>query len=393
MWEEVERPDPEAMLAQVKEEEPDRPRGRLKIFLGYAAGVGKTYAMLDAARQRRLEGGDVVVAYVETHGRPETEALLEGLEIIPRRRVEYRGIVLEEMDLDAVLARRPQLAVVDELAHTNAPGSRHAKRYQDVLEILHAGIDVYTTLNIQHVESLNDVIAQITGVRMKETVPDFILQEADEIELIDLDPDELLQRLREGKVYVPERAEWAIQQQDIHPRLAQDPPCSIFNMLLHKRSQEGFRKASGSGHARDLIERSRHADVRVQTANGGGHQVDRNRTRSIGVGIPQGLNASPHPGFQHGMQGSSVRTRGGKRIVRERLRPGRASPEVSGIINRLADPLRPADLPIDMNQAPVRLRWKEHLGQPGDSKGICQAQDQAPQNEHPDGRTQMDSRF
>ncbi|WP_322800363.1 sensor histidine kinase KdpD [Thermoflexus sp.] len=211
MWEEVERPDPEAMLAQVKEEEPDRPRGRLKIFLGYAAGVGKTYAMLDAARQRRLEGVDVVVAYVETHGRPETEALLEGLEIIPRRRVEYRGIVLEEMDLDAVLARRPQLAVVDELAHTNAPGSRHAKRYQDVLEILHAGIDVYTTLNIQHVESLNDVIAQITGVRMKETVPDFILQEADEIELIDLDPDELLQRLREGKVYVPERAEWAIQ--------------------------------------------------------------------------------------------------------------------------------------------------------------------------------------
>lgn len=207
-----ERPDPDTLLRHVQAEEERRTRGRLKIFLGYVAGVGKTFAMLDAAHRRREEGKDVVIGYVETHGRAETEALVAGLETIPRRQMTYRGTTVPEMDGDAVLARRPQLALVDELAHSNAPGSRHAKRYQDVADLLDAGIDVYTTLNIQHLESLNDVVAQITGIQVRETVPDHILDEADEIELIDLPPDELLQRLREGKVYVPEQAGRAIEK-------------------------------------------------------------------------------------------------------------------------------------------------------------------------------------
>jgi two-component system sensor histidine kinase KdpD len=208
------RPDPDALLARVQSETPTRARGKLKIFLGYAAGVGKTYAMLQAARQltRQAQAVDVVVAYAETHGRQETDALLEGLEILPRKTIEYRGVTLSDMDLDAVLARKPQLALVDELAHTNAEGMRHPKRVQDVLEILDAGIDVYTTLNIQHLESLNDVVAQITGVYVRETLPDSILDAADDIELIDLPPDELLTRLRDGKVYVPEQAQRALNK-------------------------------------------------------------------------------------------------------------------------------------------------------------------------------------
>ena len=186
-------------------------RGRLKLFLGAAPGVGKTYEMLSAARARFQEGVDVVVGVVETHGRRETEALLEGLEIMPRRQVEYRGHTLEEMDLDALLARRPQLALVDELAHSNAPGSRHPKRYMDVEELIAAGIDVYTTLNVQHIESLNDVVARITRIRVRETVPDSIIDKADDIELIDLTPEDLIQRLRDGKVYVPHQAERAIR--------------------------------------------------------------------------------------------------------------------------------------------------------------------------------------
>ncbi len=182
------------------------PRGRLKIFLGYAAGVGKTYAMLEAARERQAEGVDVVVGLVETHGRSETERLLEGLEIVPRRTVEYRGASLNDLDLDEVLRRTPRLALMDELAHTNAAGALHPKRYQDVDELLDAGIDVYTTLNIQHLESLLDVVAQFTGVRVGETIPDSVVDESDEIELVDLPPEELLRRLAEGKVYVPEEA-------------------------------------------------------------------------------------------------------------------------------------------------------------------------------------------
>ncbi|MBL8055332.1 MAG: sensor histidine kinase KdpD, partial [Anaerolineales bacterium] len=206
------RPSPDALLAHAQAEARRQARGRLKIFLGYAAGVGKTYAMLEAARQRQAEGLDVVVAYVETHGRADTEALLAGLELVPRRQVDYRGARLPELDLDAVLARRPQLALVDELAHTNAPGSRHPKRYQDVEELLAAGLNVYTTLNIQHLDSLNDVVAQITGVVVRETVPDRVLDEAGEIELVDLPPGELIQRLKEGKVYVPDQAARAIQK-------------------------------------------------------------------------------------------------------------------------------------------------------------------------------------
>jgi two-component system sensor histidine kinase KdpD len=205
------RPDPEALLARVKEEEARGRRGKLKVFFGAAAGVGKTYAMLEAARELRDDGVDAVVGYVETHRRAETEALLQGLEILPRRSVEHRGTTLEEFDLDAALRRRPTVILVDELAHTNAPGSRHAKRWQDVLELLDAGIEVHTTVNVQHVESLNDVVAKITGVVMRETVPDSVFEQADEVELIDLPPDDLLQRFREGKVYVPDQAQEALE--------------------------------------------------------------------------------------------------------------------------------------------------------------------------------------
>ncbi len=201
------RPSPEALLEQAAHEQ----RSRLKIFAGAAPGVGKTYAMLQEAQERRREGVDVVVGVVETHGRAETRALLAGLEVIPRRAVEYRGTTLEEMDLDAVLRRRPALVLVDELAHTNAPGSRHPKRFSDVEELLAAGIDVYTTVNIQHLESLNDVVAQITGVRVRETVSDRFFERADELRLIDVTPEDLIQRLREGKVYMPAAAESAIR--------------------------------------------------------------------------------------------------------------------------------------------------------------------------------------
>ncbi len=201
------RPNPDALLRQAGQ----GGRGRLKIFLGAAPGVGKTYEMLLTAQAKRREGVDVAVAVVETHGRKETEALLEGLEVIPRRESDYRGRLTEEMDLDAVLARRPGLVLVDELAHTNAPGSRHPKRYLDVEELLAAGMDIYTTLNIQHVESLNDIVAQITRVRVRETVPDSVIDAADEVEVIDLTPDDLIRRLKDGKVYVPQQAERAIQ--------------------------------------------------------------------------------------------------------------------------------------------------------------------------------------
>ena len=203
------RPSPEALLEAARRE--DSPLGKLKIFVGAAPGVGKTYEMLQSAHARLKAGADVVVGFVETHGRAETDALLRGLEVIPRKRIEYRDQVLEEMDLDAVIARRPQLALVDELAHTNAAGSRHPKRYLDVEELLSRGIDVYTAVNIQHIESLNDVVAQITHVRVRETVPDSIFDRADAIELIDLTPDDLIQRLKEGKVYVPKQAERALE--------------------------------------------------------------------------------------------------------------------------------------------------------------------------------------
>ena len=203
------RPSPEALLEAARREESHV--GRLKIFLGAAPGVGKTYEMLQQARAKAREGVDVVVGLVETHRRRETEALLEGLEIVPRRRIQYRDQWLEEMDLDAILARRPRLAIVDELAHANAPGSRHPKRFLDVEELLTQGIDVFTAVNIQHIESLNDVVAQITRIRVRETVPDSIIDRADAIELVDLTPDDLIQRLKEGKVYIPKQAERALE--------------------------------------------------------------------------------------------------------------------------------------------------------------------------------------
>jgi len=209
---EDQRPDPDALLAAIRAEEASEAaageprRGRLRVYFGASAGVGKTYAMLSAARRLVEDGVDVVVGVVETHGRSETETLLAGLTVLPRRRVEMRGVALHEFDLDAALARKPRLLLVDELAHTNAPGSRHPKRWQDVEELLEAGIDVFSTLNVQHLESLNDGIAGITGIPVVETMPDRFFDRADEVVLVDLSAEELLARLRAGKVYLPEQA-------------------------------------------------------------------------------------------------------------------------------------------------------------------------------------------
>jgi K+-sensing histidine kinase KdpD len=205
------RPDPDQLLARVQEEEAKAARGKLKIFFGASAGVGKTYAMLGAARRQKELGTDVVIGVVETHGRKETEALITGLERLPLCEIPYRGSVLKEFDLDAALARRPALILMDELAHSNVAGSRHPKRWQDIHDLLAAGIDVYSTVNVQHLETLNDVVSGIAGIRVWETVPDRIFDEADEVVLVDLPPDDLLQRLKEGKVYLPQQAERAIR--------------------------------------------------------------------------------------------------------------------------------------------------------------------------------------
>ncbi len=201
------RPEPEALLASAARTQ----RGQLKIFLGAAPGVGKTFAMLEEARRRIAEGVDVLAAVIETHGRAETEAMLRDIPVLPRRPVYYQNRILSELDVDGLIARRPKIALIDELAHTNAPDSRQEKRWQDVMEVLAAGIDVYTTLNVQHIETLNDTVARITGVRVRETVPDRVFEAADEIELIDLPPEDLLARLRAGKVYVQDQAARAVQ--------------------------------------------------------------------------------------------------------------------------------------------------------------------------------------
>ncbi len=206
------RPDPDHLLRRIQRDEEGGRRGRLKVFFGAAAGVGKTYAMLEAAQVERRAGVDVVVGWLETHGRPETEALAEGLERLPAREAAHRGLMLPELDLDAALARRPGLLLVDELAHSNAPGSRHPKRWQDVVELLESGIDVWTTFNVQHLESLNDLVLRITGVVVRETLPDLVLDQADAVEFVDLAPDELLRRLAEGKVYLADQAARAVQQ-------------------------------------------------------------------------------------------------------------------------------------------------------------------------------------
>src|SRR6201988_637770 len=204
----LERPRPTAEQALAKLQTAER--ARLRIYIGAAPGVGKTYSMVDDAYAFRREGLDVVIGFVETHGRAETEARLRDLPMVPRRKIEYRGVVLEEMDLDAIPARKPQLCVVDELAHTNAPGGRHEKRYQDVLELLDAGIGVMTAVNIQHLETLNDAVSRVTGVRVRETVPDTLIDRADEIVNVDITVEELHSRLRQGKVYKPEKVEQAL---------------------------------------------------------------------------------------------------------------------------------------------------------------------------------------
>lgn len=205
------RPDPDKLLNRVQMEAALEKRGKLKIFFGASPGVGKTFAMLEAARAKKAEGLDVVVGLLETHGRKETAALLEGMEVIPPQELDYRGTALKEFDIDTALKRKPDILLVDELAHTNAPGARHLKRWQDVQELLDLGVNVYSTLNVQHLESLNDIVAQITGITVRETLPDKVLEEADEVELIDLPPDDLLKRLQEGKVYAPEAAQRAGQ--------------------------------------------------------------------------------------------------------------------------------------------------------------------------------------
>ena len=204
------RPDPDELLASIIQEEEKSKRGKLKIFFGMCAGVGKTYTMLQAAKVEKQKGSDIIVGYIETHKRQETAILVEGFELISRKKHEYKSATVEEMDLDSIISRKPQIVLVDELAHTNAPGSRHTKRYQDVLEILENGINVYTTVNVQHLESRSETVAQITGITIRETIPDEIFENADEVELVDLSPDELLQRLSEGKVYAPERSREAI---------------------------------------------------------------------------------------------------------------------------------------------------------------------------------------
>src|SRR6201747_597987 len=205
------RPNPDELLGKLQREEEKRHRGRLKIFFGASAGVGKTYAMLLAARSRKQQGDDVVIGIVETHGRTDTAALTEDLEHLPLAQIAYRGHALQDFDLDGALRRHPQLILVDELAHSNVPGARHLKRWQDVHELLDAGIDVYTTVNVQHLESLNDIVGQITQVRVFETVPDRVLDQADEVTLVDLPPEKLLERLRDGKVYMPQQAQHAVR--------------------------------------------------------------------------------------------------------------------------------------------------------------------------------------
>ncbi|MCI5508908.1 MAG: hypothetical protein MR436_00330 [Eubacterium sp.] len=208
---EEERPDPEKILKEITFEEEKQYWGKLKIFFGYAAGVGKTYTMLKAARRLQKNGTDVVIGYLEPHARPETMKLAEGLEQVPVKQVEYNGMQLKEMDIDAVLRRHPQVVLVDEYAHTNVNRSRHQKRYQDVEEILKAGISVYTTVNVQHIESLCDIVASITGIIVKERIPDSAFDSADEVQIVDIEPEDLLERFEEGKVYRKEQASRAME--------------------------------------------------------------------------------------------------------------------------------------------------------------------------------------
>ena len=261
------RPNPEQFLALIREQQ----RGRLKAYLGFAPGVGKTYEMLQEGHRLKRQGVDVVVGFVETHGRPETAALLEGLEQVPRRRVEYKGVALEEMDLDAVLRRRPTVALVDELAHTNAPGSRHPKRYQDVEELIRAGVHVITTVNVQHLESLHDLVERFTGVKVKERVPDYVLAEADQIINVDVSAEDLQERLRGGKVYPPDRAERALDHFFTDENLSQLRELALEEIaqMLDRRRQQRGGNVPGVGSERIMVclsSRSPNADKLLRKA-------------------------------------------------------------------------------------------------------------------------------
>jgi two-component system sensor histidine kinase KdpD len=245
------RPKPEQFLALIR----DQQRGRLKVYLGFAPGVGKTYEMLQEGHRLKRQGVDAVVGFVETHGRAETAALVEGLEQVPRRRVEYKGVTLDEMDADAVLRRRPTVALVDELAHTNAPDSRHPKRYQDVEGLIRAGINVITTMNVQHLESLHDMVERFTGVRVKERVPDYVLAEADQIINVDVSSEDLQERMRAGKVYPPDRAERALAHfftEANLTRLRELALEEIAQMLDRRRQQKGGN-VPGVGSERVMV--------------------------------------------------------------------------------------------------------------------------------------------
>lgn len=245
---EEKRQNPDELLQRLQADEAKARRGKLKIFFGYAAGVGKTFAMLESAHRDQKEGIDIVVGYVEPHGRQETESLLEGLEVLPTKVIPYQNVTLREFDLDAALERRPEIILVDELAHSNAEGCRHSKRWQDVFELLDAGIDVYSTLNVQHIESLNDVIAQITGIKVRETLPDAVIERADDIELVDVTPEELLQRLNQGKVYLTAQAERALRHFFQQPKLAALRELSLRQaaMRLQRDVDEGRRDSKST---------------------------------------------------------------------------------------------------------------------------------------------------
>ena len=278
-----ERPEPESLLDRyhLRDLAPEpgagdssRPaRGRLRIYLGMAAGVGKTYAMLNEGRRRKSRGTDVVIGWVETHGRALTQQQIGDLEVIPRKRIAYRGVELEEMDLDAVLARKPAVALVDELAHTNVPGVRHAKRYQDVEALLAAGITVITTVNIQHLASENDVVETITSVRQRETIPDRLLDEADEIELVDISPEALRARMRHGNVYPPERAQVALERYFSISNLAALRDLALRRISAKAEAQLESLMQSGEGPAKAL--RAAAVVERVMVAFDAGSQARR----------------------------------------------------------------------------------------------------------------------
>ncbi len=320
------QPKPEAFLDLIRRQQ----RGRLKIYLGFAAGVGKTYDMLQEGNRLRKQGIDVVIGFVEAHGRAETIAQIGQLEQVPRRRIEYHGIVLEEMDIDAVLARRPTIALVDELAHTNAPGSRNPKRYQDVEELLRAGVSVVTTLNIQHLESLHDIVQRATGVRVKERIPDYVVAMADQIVNVDLSAEDLRERLQAGKIYPPERIATAMENFFVPEKLTQLRELAMeeiaFRLDQHRReeSQRSGETALGLGAGDGLPQLAEPVCPRP-LAQGGPHRRPPRRAvvRGLRADAPRvgGAHRRGHPAAdrQHPRAGPATRRH---HLPVQRRRPG-----------------------------------------------------------------------